>query len=75
MDKTDLDFGLAIKALKKGLKIKLPHWSNDVFLSIQYPDKNSKMTHAYIYVTSRFGLVPWVATQIEILSESWQIVD
>lgn len=69
-----LTFGLAIEALKKGLKIKLPYWSNDVFLSLQKPDKNSKMTHEYIYVTSRFGLVPWVATQIEILSESWQIL-
>lgn len=66
-------FGLAVEAMKKGLIVVLPYWSDDVFLSIQMPDEHSKMTSPYIYVTSRFGTVPWVATQIEILSEKWII--
>ncbi len=67
----NLTFGEALSKLKSGGKVCLPYWNEDVFLSLQKPDKHSKMTHPYIYVTSRFGLVPWVATQIEILSEKW----
>lgn len=70
-----LTFGLAIEALKLGLKVRLPYWSKDVYLFLQTPDGNSKMTAPYIYVTSRYGLVPWVATQIEILAEKWQIFE
>ena len=69
-----LTFGLAIEAMRKGMKVRLPYWSDDVYLSIQFPDEQSKMTAPYIYVTSRFGMVPWVATQIEILSEKWRII-
>lgn len=71
----ELDFGMALFLLKQGKKIRLPYWSEDVFLTIQEPDDNSKMTHPYIYVTSRFGLVPWVATQVEMLSEKWSVID
>ena len=70
-----LTIGEAIQSMRNGLKVRLPHWSDDVYLSIQVPDGHSKMTHEYIYVTSRFGLVPWVATQIEILSNSWEILN
>jgi hypothetical protein len=70
----NLTFGQAFEGMENGEKIALPHWSDDVFLSIQKPDKNSKMTHPYIYVTSRFGLVPWVATQPELFSKKWYII-
>lgn len=71
-----MTFGLALEALKKkGLSIGLPYWGKDVRLTMQNPDKHSKMTHPYIYVTSRFGLVPWVATQIEMLSEKWMLIE
>ena len=72
---TDMTFGLAIEAMRAGYKVKLPYWSDDVFLSAQQPDENSKMTHPYIYVTSRYGLVPWVATQVEMWSDKWMVVD
>jgi len=74
MNRFDLNFGDALSAVKNGESVRLPYWSKDVFLSLQLPDEHSKMTHPYIYVTSRFGLVPWVATQIEILSEKWEII-
>jgi hypothetical protein len=72
---TGMTFGLAIEAMKKGHKVRLHHWKGDVFLSIRNPSALSEMTHPYIYVTSRFGLVPWVATQVEMLAEDWMIVD
>ncbi len=74
--KTDgLSFGLAVDSMRKGGKVKLPAWGEDVFIQIQFPDDNSKMTAPYFYVTSRFGLVPWIPTMIEQLSEAWVIVE
>lgn len=70
-----MTFGLAIEAMKMRKKVKLPKWGDDVFISIQTPDENSKMTAPYFYVTSRFGRVPWIPTMIEMFSEEWQIID
>lgn len=52
--------------------IRLPQWSEDVKIKLQVPDKHSKMTAAYLYVESRFGRVPWIPTQIELLSDKWE---
>ena len=70
----DMTFGVATEAMKRGLKVALPYWQPDVFISLKIPDEHSKMTAPYFYVTSRFGRVPWVATQIELLSTAWRIV-
>lgn len=70
-----LPFGLALEAMKKGKRVCLPEWSNDVMIAAQFPDADSKMTAPYLYVESRFGKVPWKETMIELFSESWIIVD
>jgi len=70
----EANFGYALDALKDGLKVRLPYWSKEVYLMLQVPDEHSKMTAPYIYVTSRFGKVPWVATQIELLSTNWEVI-
>jgi len=69
-----LDFSDALSRMKNGEKVKLKQWANDVFISLQFPDANSKMTAPYMYVTSRFGMVPWNPTQIELLSEDWEVL-
>lgn len=69
------DFGGVLVALKAGRKVALRHWEPDVFISLQVTDAHSKMTHNYLYATSRFGLVPWNPTQPELLSEKWIIVN
>ena len=65
-------FASALVSMKKGGKVQLSHWSPDVYICMQVPDANSKMSAPYLYVTSRFGRVPWVVTQVELLSEDWQ---
>lgn len=67
-------FGEAIESMRAGGKIRLPAWSEEVFISIQVPDENSKMTAPYFYVTSRFGLVPWIPTMIEMFSTEWEMI-
>lgn len=66
-----MTFGEAFEHMKWSGKVKLPDWKDDVYISIQNVDKNSKMTHMYMYVTSRFGKVPWLPTQVEIFREDW----
>ena len=64
----------AVKAMRDGKCARLASWADDVFISIQEPDRNSKMTARYFYVTSRYGMVPWIPTMIEMLTEEWVIV-
>lgn len=69
----NLSFSYALAALKSGWMARLPHWSDDVRIVLQRPDENSKMTHPYLYVESRYGCVPWKETFVELLSDSWEI--
>lgn len=68
-----MTFGHAMEIMKQGGRIRLPKWAPDVFISIQTPDEHSKMTAPYFYFTSRFGMVPWIPTMIEMFSEEWAI--
>lgn len=68
---------MALDLLTKG-KIngtRLPFWNENTVIRCQFTDKNSKMTHGYMYVESDKGLVPWIPTYPEMLSDKWQIVD
>lgn len=71
----NLSFSEAFEYIKEnGGGIRLPSWSKDVIIKIQWPDKNSKMTAPYLYVESRFGRVPWKETNIELFSNNWEVV-
>ena len=72
-----LMFSEALKLItdpnKDGMIMRLPNWQPDVFIKTQWPDENSKMTHPYLYVTSRFGCVPWKETVPEMFSCNWEV--
>ena len=80
-----MNFGQAIEALKEGKKVAREGWNGKgIFIELQIPDENSKMTHPYIFIDTT-GLdtqntkapknrVPWLASQTDMLSEDWQIV-
>jgi len=69
-------FGLALDELITGKcsGMRLSQWEPDVIIRMQTPDKNSKMTHPYLYVESRFGMVPWKETMVEMFNEQWVTV-
>lgn len=69
-----MTFGDALEQVKNGKAMRLPQWAKDVKIKAQFPDKNSKMTAPYLYVESRFGMVPWKETMIELFSEEWEVV-
>ncbi len=80
-----MSFGEAIEALKKGKKVARWGWNGQgIYIELQRPDEHSKMTQPYIYMVTTGlvtdnpdavkGLVPWVASQTDILAEDWRLV-
>ncbi len=66
-------FGEAIEELKRGGRVCRAGWNGKgMWLELQRPDEHSKMTLPYIYMkTAQDGLVPWLASQSDMLSEDW----
>jgi hypothetical protein len=71
-----LTFGDAIAALRSGSKVTRAGWNGKgMYLALQVPDANSKMTLAYIYMyTAQGDLVPWLASQTDVLSSDWEVL-
>ena len=71
------DFGWALAALRSGSLVARRGWNGKgMWLKLQTPDKNSKMTLPYIYMrTAQGDLVPWLASQTDMLSDDWILVD
>ena len=43
-----------------------------MYIQLQVPDKHSKMTLPYIYMKTVQGdLVPWIASQTDMLADDW----
>ena len=68
--------GWAVKQMLNGSRVSREGWNGPgQSLQIQQSDENSKMTLPYIYITTVQGdLVPWLASQTDILALDWFIV-
>ncbi len=71
-----MNFGQAIHELKAGRKVTRSGWNGkDMFLALQVPDEHSKMQQPYIYISPVGGeLVPWLASQADMLATDWEDV-
>lgn len=70
-----MDFGSALAVLKAGGRVKRGMWKNVRWIALQRPDERGKMTLPYIYTeTADGGLVPWLASQTDILADDWSEV-
>lgn len=71
-----MDIGRAISVLLAGGKVARAGWNGKgQCLALQVPDEHSKMTLPYIYIQTVQGdLVPWLASQTDILASDWEIV-
>lgn len=76
MDNTQTDFGWALTHLKCGRKIMRNGWNGKgMYLELQEPDENSKMSLPYIYMkTACDNLVPWLASQTDLLATDWCVI-
>lgn len=68
-------FGWAIKQMQNGDKVARSGWNGKgMWLALQVPVAHSKMTLPYIYMkTAQGDLVPWLASQTDILSIDWDV--
>lgn len=71
-----LDFGWALERLKNGQKVARAGWNGKgMWLELQRPDANSKMKRPYIFINpGPEWVVPWVASQADLLAEDWSVV-
>lgn len=71
-----MDFGDAIRAMKDGHRVARQGWNGKgMWLALQVPDAHSKMRLPYIYMSTVTGdLVPWLASQTDVLADDYVIV-
>jgi hypothetical protein len=71
-----MDFGKALRWMKKGAYLHRLNWNGrGMWVHLQRPDENSKMTLPYIYMyTAQGDQVPWVASHTDMLSDDWVVV-
>lgn len=69
--------GWAIKQLWDGQKVRRSGWNGKgMWLALQVPDENSKMSLPYVYMKTADGkLVPWLCSQSDFLAVDWEIAD
>ncbi len=68
--------GWAIDQMRDGEKVQRAGWNGkNMYIAIQNPDRNSKMTLPYVYMfTAQGDLVPWLCSQADLLARDWQVV-
>ncbi len=71
-----INFGEALAHLEAGRRVARSGWNGKyMWLELQTPDANSKMTLPYIYMyTAQGDLVPWLASQTDVLAKDWIVV-
>lgn len=71
-----MTFGEAIDYTRTGAKVARDGWNGkDMWIALQEPDANSKMTLPYLYMrTAQGDLVPWLASQTDMLARDWVVV-
>lgn len=71
-----MDFGQALVALHNGGKLARDGWNGrGMWIALQTPDEHSKMGRPYLYMHPVDGdLVPWVASQSDVLATDWRVV-
>lgn len=74
-DPAPSDFGWALVALRLGHRVCRRGWNGrGMWLELQLPDRQSKMTLPYLYMKTADGnLVPWLASQADVLAHDWQV--
>lgn len=80
---TGITFGIAIEALKHGLKVSRSGWNGKgLWLQLHKPAPTSMMTLPFIYMcypddakTTPGARVPWLASQTDMLAEDWEIIE
>ena len=70
-----MEIGQAVAVMRTGSRVCREGWNGKgQWLELQVPDEHSKMTLPYIFIRTVQGdLVPWLASQTDILANDWVI--
>ena len=71
----EIGIGWAVKQLWNAKRVRRAGWNGKgMWLALQIPDQNSKMTLPYVYMSTAQGaLVPWLCSQADLLAIDWEI--
>lgn len=71
------DIGRAVKEMRDGKRVRRTGWNGKgMWLALQTPDANSKMSLPYVYMSTAQGnLVPWLCSQTDLLATDWELAD
>lgn len=69
--------GFAVASMRLGGRVARRGWNGKgMWLGLQLPDANSKMGLPYVYMSTVDGkLVPWLASQTDLLANDWEIIE
>ena len=69
------DFSTALHYLRSGSRVARAGWNGkNMWIALQMPTPQSLMTLPYIYMyTAQGDLVPWLASQTDILAHDWTL--
>lgn len=72
-----MKIGDAIDVMKIGGRVARSGWNGKgMYLELQVPDANSKMTLPYVYMfTAQGDKVPWLCSQTDLLAKDWERVN
>ena len=75
--KNTFSFSDALEHIKRGLAVTRTGWNGKgMWIMLRSPNTKSEMTLPYIYMkTVDHNLVPWLASQTDLLAEDWQIAE
>lgn len=77
MNEDLMSFSDALADLKLGERRTRLGWNGaNQWIALQVPDEHSKMSLPYLYIRTVQGdLVPWLASQTDLLAEDWMAVE
>lgn len=69
-----MNFGDALERLKTGAKIYRAGWYGKHHLVLHEPSADEPSTQSYIVIVTQSGaVVPWLASQADVLAEDWGV--
>lgn len=73
-----LSVGVALSALKQGQRVTREGWGapeQNIYIELQEPDQNSKMTQPYIFMnTPEYGNAPYALCNEDIMEDDWRVI-
>lgn len=87
MTPVERGIGYAVLALRNGERVTRPGWNGNrrdrgirLWLELQLPDSDSKMTEPYVYMVvvgdgGRKTRIPWLCSQADLLAQDWTSLD